>query len=80
MNEMYDMGIVTHNWGVMSVLGRIDDLEDYQECATFSTPLSTTFENNSSAGIGSTVYTVIPDALICNDFFLIIIMTFGVGA
>ncbi len=23
MNEMYDMGIVTHNWGVMSVLGAV---------------------------------------------------------
>jgi len=23
MNEMYDMGIVTHNWGVMAVLGVI---------------------------------------------------------
>lgn len=23
MNEMYDMGIVTHNWGVMAVLGAI---------------------------------------------------------
>lgn len=49
MNEMYDMGIVTHNWGVMSVLGvilinifmllGIKNLVKYKRAMTLFTPI-----------------------------------------
>lgn len=49
MNEMYDMGIVTHNWGVMAVLGvilinifmllSIKSLVKYKRVMTLFTPI-----------------------------------------
>jgi len=60
MNEMYDMGIVTHNWGVMLVLGvifinifmlfGIKNIAKYKRAMLLFTPIAAT-------AIGTVIFT-----------------------
>ena len=60
INEMYDMGIVTHNYGVISILGvilinvfmllRANDINKYMRSMTLFTPIGST-------GIGVVLFT-----------------------